>query len=146
MYCLIIVAENFPVTTQATHGKGHLMSHTFSLSVSIGMSRKLFSRFSTVFIGIKSRKETSIDSYFSYLHSTQVKAHCAGAEELLSFWWGKWYFPLKLWFCGDLATCHGQFISSYLIQLLNMESLCLTPRNLSKSKGPFQLANICVGN
>lgn len=41
----------FPVTPQATHGKGHLIQ--FNISVSTGMPRKLFSRFSTVFMAEK---------------------------------------------------------------------------------------------
>lgn len=139
MYSLISVVESFPVTTQATHGKGQLMSCTFNIIFQSPLEcRKLFSQFSAVFIDIKNRKETILipTSVNFARHKVrlivQVQKYCFLFGEVTGI------FLSDCNNCENLATCHGQFISSYLFQL-NKESLLSHAQKSKQIQRPFHL-------
>lgn len=107
----------------------------YNLSVSTGMSRKLFSQFSAVFIGIKNRKETiliptSVNfAWHKVRLIVQVQKYCFLFGEVIGIFLSD---------CNTVETWQHAMDSSYQVIYSNCwtwNHFCLAPRNLSKSRG-----------
>lgn len=99
------------------------------------MSRKLFSQFSAVFIGIKNRKETiliptSVNfAWHKVRLIVQVQKYCFLFGEVIGIFLSD---------CNTVETWQHAMDSSYQVIYSNCwtwNHFCLAPRNLSKSRG-----------